>query len=105
MAKIFNKDNFKTDVLENNGLSIVDFFATWCGPCKMLTPIIDKLAEEVGDTVNIGKVDIDESPELAQEYKIMSVPTLLFIKNGEVVDTLMGVQNRAKLMEYIEKYK
>lgn len=105
MAKIFNKDNFKTDVLENNGLSIVDFFATWCGPCKMLTPIIDKLAEEVGDTVNIGKVDIDESPELAQEYKIMSVPTLLFIKNGEVVDTLMGVQNRAKLIEYIEKYK
>lgn len=105
MAKIFNKDNFKSDVLENNGLSIVDFFATWCGPCKMLTPIIDKLAEEVGDTVNIGKVDIDESPELAQEYKIMSVPTLLFIKNGEVVDTLMGVQNRAKLMEYIEKYR
>lgn len=105
MATILNKSNFQQEVKENNGLAIVDFFATWCGPCKMLTPIIDKLAEEFDGKVKIAKVDIDESPELAQEYKVMSVPTVIFVKNGEVVETLIGVQNRAKLVELIEKHQ
>lgn len=105
MAQIINKDNFQSDIKEFNGLAIVDFFATWCGPCKMLTPIIDKLAEEFEGKVKIRKVDIDESPELAQEYKVMSVPTLVVFKNGEVVETLLGVQNRAKLVELIEKHQ
>lgn len=105
MAKQFNQSNFEAEVLNHKGLVIVDFFATWCGPCKMLSPVIDKLAEEVGDKVNIGKVDIDENMELAQKYSIMSVPTLVFIKDGETVDTLMGVQSSAKIKEYIEKYQ
>ena len=105
MATILNKTNFQQEIKENNGLAIVDFFATWCGPCKMLTPIIDKLAEEFDGKVKIAKVDIDESPELAQEYKVMSVPTVIFVKNGEVVETLVGVQNRAKLVELIEKHQ
>ena len=105
MATILNKTNFQQEIKENNGLAIVDFFATWCGPCKMLTPIIDKLAEEFDGKVKIAKVDIDESPELAQEYKVMSVPTVIFVKNGEVVETLVGVQNRAKFVELIEKHQ
>lgn len=105
MAQILNKTNFQNEIKEYDGLAIVDFFATWCGPCKMLTPIIDKLAEEVADKVKVAKVDIDESPELAQEYKVMSVPTVIFVKGGEVVETLIGVQNRAKLLELIEKHQ
>ncbi len=105
MAQILNKSNFQTEIKEYEGLAIVDFFATWCGPCKMLTPIIDKLAEQFDGKVKIVKVDIDESPELAQEYKVMSVPTVIFLKNGEVLETLIGVQNNAKLVELIEKYQ
>lgn len=104
MAAKFTKENFQKDVTENSGLVIVDFFATWCGPCKMLTPIIDKLAEEFEGKVLIGKVDIDESPELAQANNVMSVPTVIYVKGGEVVETLIGVQNRAKLVELIEKH-
>ena len=105
MAQILNKSNFQTEIKEYEGLAIVDFFATWCGPCKMLTPIIDKLAEQFDGKVKIVKVDIDESPELAQEYKVMSVPTVIFLENGEVLETLIGVQNNAKLVELIEKYQ
>ncbi|MDO5696008.1 MAG: thioredoxin [Eubacteriales bacterium] len=105
MAAKFTMDNFQKEVTENKGLVIVDFFATWCGPCKMLTPIIDALAEEYKDKVLIGKVDIDENPELAQANNVMSVPTVLFVKGGEVKETLVGVQNKAKLVELIEKYQ
>lgn len=104
MAAKFTKENFQKDVKENAGLVIVDFFATWCGPCKMLTPIIEKLADEYEGKVLIGKVDIDQDPELAQAHNVMSVPTVIFVKGGEVVETLIGVQNRAKLIELIEKH-
>lgn len=105
MAAIFTTENFEAEVVKHDGLVIVDFFATWCGPCKMLMPTIEALAEEYEGKVKIGKVDIDQSPELAQANKVMSVPTLLFVKDGAVLETLVGVQNKAKLVELIEKYQ
>lgn len=75
MAKKVNSGDFKTEVLDHKGVVLVDFFATWCGPCKALTPIVDKLSDEMGGKVKIVKVDIDENSALATEYRVMSVPT------------------------------
>ena len=87
MAKIINSQEFDNTI--ESGVVVVDFFATWCGPCKMLSPVIDELSGEL-ENVNFVKVDIDQSMDLAQKFKIVSVPTLKVFKNGEEVDTLMG---------------
>ncbi len=84
------KENFKEEVLEAKGLVVVDFGANWCGPCKSLLPILDEVVTE-DPNKKIVKVDIDEQEELAREYKIMSVPTLLVFKNGEIVDKSVGL--------------
>ena len=86
MAKIINSQEFDNTI--ESGVVVVDFFATWCGPCKMLSPVIDELSGEL-ENVNFVKVDIDQSMDLAQKFKIVSVPTLKVFKNGEEVDTLM----------------
>lgn len=88
MIKHLTAENFETEVLNAKEPVLVDFFATWCGPCKALAPILEELDEE--DAVQIGKVDIDENPELTQKYGIMSVPTLLLFQNGEPVKKLIG---------------
>ncbi|MCI5725295.1 MAG: thioredoxin [Fusobacterium gastrosuis] len=84
------KENFKEEVLEAKGLVVVDFGANWCGPCKSLLPILDEVVSE-DPNKKIVKVDIDEQEELAREYKIMSVPTLLVFKNGEIIDKSVGL--------------
>ena len=84
MAMEFNSENFGREVLESKIPVIVDFFATWCGPCQMLGPIIEQVSDEYDGKVAVGKVDIDESPELAQKYEVMSVPTIIFFENGEI---------------------
>ena len=105
MSLKFTEENFESEVLNNTGLSIVDFYADWCGPCKMMAPIIDELFEEYKDTVKIGKVNVDECPGVSQKYRVMSIPTILFIKNGEVVDTTVGALTKAALVEKIEQFK
>jgi len=87
----FAEASFDTDVLKSPLPSIVDFTATWCGPCKQLTPIVDELASAYQGRVNVGKVDVDQSPGIAARYGIRSVPTILFFKGGEVVDKVIGV--------------
>ena len=84
------KENFEAEVLKANGVVVVDFGANWCGPCKSLVPILDEVVEE-DPSKKIVKVDIDEQEELATQYKIMSVPTLLVFKNGEIVDKSIGL--------------
>ena len=101
MAKIINSQEFDNTI--ESGVVVVDFFATWCGPCKMLSPVIDELSGEL-ENVNFVKVDIDQSMDLAQKFKIVSVPTLKVFKNGEEVDTLMGVMPKEVLKSKVEAH-
>lgn len=101
MAKIINSQEFDNTI--ESGVVVVDFFATWCGPCKMLSPVIDELSGKL-ENVNFVKVDIDQSMDLAQKFKIVSVPTLKVFKNGEEVDTLMGFMPKEVLKSKVEAH-
>ena len=101
MAKIINSQEFDNTI--ESGVVVVDFFATWCGPCKMLSPVIDELSGEL-ENVNFVKVDIDQSMDFAQKFKIVSVPTLKVFKNGEEVDTLMGFMPKEVLKSKVEAH-
>lgn len=85
-----NNDNFESEVVESKSAALLDFHAVWCGPCKTIAPLVDQLAEEFSGKVKVGKVDIDDAPELATRFQITGVPTLLFFKDGERVDQLVG---------------
>ncbi len=89
-------DNFEQEVLKAEGIVMVDFWAAWCGPCKMLSPIVDQIAEEHPE-IKVCKVNIDEEPSLAIDYKVMSIPTLLVFKNGEKVNMSIGVQSKSDI--------
>jgi len=90
-------DNFEATV--NEGVSLVDFWAPWCGPCRMLAPVIDELAEDFDGKANICKVNTDEQQDLAVKYGVRSIPTIVFMKNGEIVDTLVGAQSKQALAD------
>ncbi|MFH1533570.1 MAG: thioredoxin [Nitrospirota bacterium] len=94
---IFTDDNFGEEVLKSDVPVLVDFFAEWCGPCKMLGPIVEELTGEYEGKVKIGKLDVDASPTVAGKYGVQSIPTLIFFKGGEAVDKLMGFQSKEAL--------
>ena len=98
----FTDSNFQNDVLGSKGLVLVDFFATWCGPCKMMAPTIDKLAKEYAGKVKIGKLDVDENPEFSGKYGIQSIPTLIFFKDGKQEQVMVGFQSEEALKHQIE---
>mgnify|MGYP000152296626 FL=1 len=95
-AIVITKENFDSEVLKAEGTVLVDFWATWCGPCRMLSPIVDEVANEHPD-VKVGKINVDEQPELAQQFGIMSIPTLLVFKNGEKVQESVGLIPKEKV--------
>lgn len=101
MANIFTTSNFENEVLNSDVPVLVDFWATWCMPCKMLAPTIEELAKEANG-YKVGKVDIDKDPELAQKYRIMSIPTVLVFKNGKVAASVVGLQSKAKLLALLK---
>ena len=96
-----NDENFENEVLNSDKPCIVDFYADWCGPCKMMSPIIEEIAEELGENAKVGKVNSDENMELAQKYGIMSIPTIMVIKNGEVTKTFVGVTSKEEILNEI----
>jgi thioredoxin 1 len=101
MAQEFSDDNFAKEVLQSDKPVLVDFWAPWCGPCKMIGPIVEKLANELSSSVKIGKLNVDDNPGTAQEYGVMSIPTLLLFKGGKVVGTTMGFTPEPRLREFI----
>ena len=94
-------ENFEEEVIKSEKTVLVDFWAPWCGPCRMLSPIVDEIADERSD-IKVGKVNVDEQEELAMRYGIMSIPTLIVFKNGEVVKKTMGVQPKAAILGLFE---
>lgn len=97
-----NDDAFESEVLKSDKPVVVDFWAEWCGPCKVLSPIIDELALELGEKVKVVKVNIDESPEAPTKYGVRGIPTLMIFKNGQLVDTRVGSMPKSQLAEWIE---
>ena len=96
------KDNFETEVLKSEKPVLLDFWASWCGPCKRVAPIIEEVAGETGNSAIIGKVNVDEEPELAQVFKVMSIPTLAVMKNGKLVSSVVGVQSKQAILSMIQ---
>ncbi|WP_144753288.1 MULTISPECIES: thioredoxin [Bartonella] len=97
-----DKDNFESEVLTSSIPVVVDFWAEWCGPCKMIAPILDEISTEMQNQVKIAKVNIDENPELATQYGVRSIPTLLMFKNGNVSSNMVGATSKGRLSEWIK---
>ncbi|WP_270942547.1 thioredoxin [Romboutsia lituseburensis] len=102
MAKIVNSEEFRSNV--NEGLVVVDFFATWCGPCKMLAPVFEELSSEMDGKATFLKVDVDECGDIAREYSISTIPTMIIFKNGEKQETMVGFLPKESIKSNIEKY-
>jgi len=104
MAQSFTDSNFQTEVLSSDKLTVVDFWAEWCGPCRAIGPVIEELSKEYAGKVNVGKVNVDENPQVSMNYGITSIPAILFIKNGQVVDKLVGAQPKGNFVKKIESH-
>ncbi len=97
-----NNQNFDKEVLSEEKTVLVDFWASWCGPCKMLSPLVDEISEEVAGSVKVCKVNVDDEEDLAMKYNIMSIPTLVVVKNGQEVRRMVGVQPKSAILEAIK---
>lgn len=99
MAKQIKADDFQAEVLDSKDTVLVDFFATWCGPCQAMIPVLDELSEELSAGKKAVKIDIDQAPEIAAKYGVMSIPTFKVFKNGEIINEGLGMQSKEALVE------
>jgi thioredoxin 1 len=98
-----NDSDFDAKVLKQTGLVLVDFWAAWCGPCKMIAPILEQIADEMKDTVKVVKMNVDDNQQIASKYRIMSIPTLILFKDGKLIEQLVGVRPKEQIKKLIEK--
>ncbi len=98
----FDEGNFEKEVLKEKGKVLVDFYADWCGPCRMMSPIIDEIAEEMGESVKVGKINVDNNQELAIKYDVMSIPTIMVFENGNPIKTFIGVTDKTEILEVLK---
>lgn len=103
MEMVFTTQNFESEVLKSDKPILVDFYADWCGPCKMMAPVVEELAELYEGKAKVGKLNVDNNEEVAMKYGVMSIPTILVIKNGQVEAKMVGVQKREVLMDALDK--
>ena len=96
-----NSENFESEVLNANETVLVDFYADWCGPCKMMAPVIEELAEELQEKAKVGKINVDESTDTATQYDVMSIPTIIIFKNGKEVKRFIGVRDKQELLNEV----
>lgn len=96
-----NKENFETNVTQSDRPVLVDFWAEWCGPCKMLNPVLNEIAKEAGDRVTIAKINVDEEPELANRFRVQSIPTMVVFRNGTEQGRLVGLASKKKIVEQL----
>jgi thioredoxin 1 len=101
--KILTDDNFETEVLKSDRPTLVDFWATWCAPCRAIAPYVEEVAKLLGDKLNVGKMDIDNNPKIPTAYDVRSIPTLLLFKDGKVVGQLVGAVPKLKIHEFVKK--
>ena len=95
-------ENYEEEVLKSEKTVLIDFYADWCGPCRMMSPIIDEIAEEMEGKIKVGKINVDDNQELAMEYGVMSIPTIVVIKNGQVAKTFVGVRDKDEIKEVLK---
>jgi len=99
---ILTNDNFTSEVLSSKQPVLVDFWATWCGPCRMVSPIVDEISEESNGKFKVGKINVDEQPDLAAQFNVMSIPTLIVFKDGAAAKTSVGVHSKAEILAMLE---
>lgn len=100
---VITKDNFQSEVINSDQPVLLDFWASWCGPCRMVSPLVDQIAEEMEGKAKVGKINVDEQPELASQFGVMSIPTLVVLKDGEVVKKSVGARPKDEIVAMIEE--
>jgi thioredoxin 1 len=101
---VLTESNFKEEVLEAKELVLVDFWAPWCGPCRAVSPIVEEIAKEYKDKIKVGKLNVDDYPQIASTYGIMSIPTLLIFKEGKILDSIIGAVSKSEIISRIKNY-